>query len=39
MFKMLTKEEIKCKRCGKRLSSNDYLSDYYGFCEDGCQED
>ena len=23
----------------KELSSSDYLGDYYGICEDGCQDD
>ena len=30
---------MKCKYCGKELSSSDYLGDYYGKCEDGCQND
>jgi len=30
---------MKCKCCGKQLSSSDYLGDYYGICEDGCDED
>jgi|GEM_PF-2359408 len=30
---------MKCKSCGKELSSSDYLGDYYGICEDGCQDD
>lgn len=27
---------IKCKICGKKLSSEDYLGDYYGKCEGEC---
>jgi len=30
---------MKCKYCGKELSSSDYLGDYYGICEDGCPDD
>ncbi len=30
---------MKCKYCGKKLSSSDYLGDYFGICEDGCQDD
>jgi len=30
---------MKCKYCGKKLSSSDYLGDYYGVCEDGCDEE
>ncbi len=29
---------MKCKYCGKELSSNDYLGDFYGVCE-GCDEE
>ena len=27
---------LKCKICGKKLSSEDYLGDYYGKCEGEC---
>jgi len=30
---------MKCKYCGKKLFSSDYLGDYYGVCEDGCDEE
>lgn len=29
---------MKCKYCGKQLSSSDYLGDYYGVCENGCED-
>ena len=30
---------MKCKYCGKILSSSDYIGDYYGLCEGECDED
>ena len=30
--------DIKCKYCGKRLSSSDYIGDFYGVCEGGCDD-
>ena len=32
-------KELKCKRCGRILSSNDYLADCYGFCEGECEDE
>lgn len=27
-----------CKYCGRKLTSEDYLGDYYGICERECEE-
>ena len=33
---MKKEQTIKCKICGRELSSEDYLGDYYGLCEGEC---
>lgn len=36
---MEEKKIIRCRRCGVKLGYGDYIGDYYGLCEDGCEED